>query len=304
VDVLGIHRLVPDPQDVQAVDETLRGINAHELVDRFRDAVDRSAFDRAQYEGYATFLERLLAPSKVPWIPDIAAFPSIAQRLFARGAFDNSRQPTETLLVVRLEKPLRDREARGLVVSTLRQALATVPGATLAGLPAVSVELEDSTKEGLPQSIAISVCLGAVLADNRFPACDGRGAGARAAGVRGGVHGSVHGRDRREVQSDQQHRDSASGRHRGGCWRVPGFCRTRREDAWRRQKLPPGGTSPHDAGRAARGGDDGHGLPEPDGDAHTRDSIAGMVAAVGIFASLIGSMCVLVPWLLRRADAR
>jgi len=303
-DVLGIHRLVPDPQDVRAVDETLRGINADALVGRFRDAVDRSAFDRAQYEGYATFLERLLAPSKVPWIPDIAAFPSIAQRLFARGAFDNGRQPTDTLLVVRLEKPLRDREARGLVVSTLRQALAAVPGATLAGLPAVSVELEDSTKEGLPQSIAISVCLvlcwltivfrrvmDVVLAlvplvfaavftvafmvaiGEKFnpinsiaiPLLDG-------IAVDAGVF---------LVSVAREVRKRGGGRHSLVAELRP---------TMRAVLLAVATTVTGFLSLTAT---------------HTPAIRSlGMVAAVGIFASLIGSMCVLVPWLLKRADAR
>jgi len=304
VDVLGVHRLVPDPRGAAAVDELLRDIDAKATADRFRDAVSRSEFNLAPYEGYASFLERLLVPSKVPGIPDIAAFPSIAQRLFARGALDNSLQPTETLLVVRLEKPLRDRETRGHVVSALRRALAAVPGATLAGLPAVSVELEGSTKEGLPQSIAISVCLvlcwltvvfrrvmDVVLAlvplvfaavftiafmvaiGEKFnpinsiaiPLLDG-------IAVDAGVFLVSVARD---VRTRGGGRNSLIAALRptmravllAVATTVTGFLSL---------------TATHTP--AIRS--------------------LGMVAAVGIFASLVGSMCVLVPWLLRRADAR
>jgi predicted RND superfamily exporter protein len=304
VDVLGLHRLVPDPRGISTVDEMLRSIEPKALVARFRDAVDRSAFDLAQYEAYATFLERLLTPTQMLGTKDIEAYPSIAQRLFARGAFDQGRQPTETLLVVRLEKPLRDREARGVVVSTLRRELGSVPGATLAGLPAVSVELEDSTKEGLPQSIGISLCLvlcwlgivfrrvmDVVLAllplvfaatftmafmvaiGEKFnpinciaiPLLDGIAVDAGVFLVSVAREARKHGGRRDSLLAEL--RPTMRAVLLAVATTVTGFLSL---------------TATHTP--AIRS--------------------LGMVAAVGIFASLVGSMCVLVPWLLRRAETR
>lgn len=304
VDVLGVHRLLPDPRGVPGVDEVLQGVQAKELVDRFRAAVDRSAFDIAHYERYATFLERLLSPAKPPTMVDIAAYPSITQRLFPRDSLKTSREPTETLLVVRLEKPLRDRAARELVVSTMRRALANMPNATIAGLPAVSVELEDSTKEGLPQSIAISVCLvlcwliivfrrvmDVVLAlvplvfaaifvvafmvaiGEKFnpinsiaiPLLDGIAVDAGVFLV--SVARDVSARNGTRELLVAELRPTMRAVLLAVATTVTGFLSL---------------TATHTP--AIRS--------------------LGMVAAVGIFASLIGSMCVLVPWLLKRADAR
>jgi len=161
IDVLGLHRLLPDPRAVDEVTRLLTDADADSLIRNFDDALAGSAFEPAAYAEYRTFLTRLLRPASPldpPGIRDLKAFPSIADRLlpFQR---DLDRPPTQTVLVVRLAAPLRDRQHRAETVKVLRAALAAVPEATLAGLPVVSTELEEATARDLPRSIAISVTL-------------------------------------------------------------------------------------------------------------------------------------------------
>lgn len=154
-DVLGLHRLLPDPRSVDRVRSMLEGVNPDQLLARFDEALANSAFDPAAYSGYRTFLKTLLDARRPPTLHDLDAFPSITQRLFPTSA-PSAEQSRQTILIVRLDHPLRDRAQRGLVVSTLRRELEPIKGATLAGLAAVSTELEDTTKQGLPRSVALS----------------------------------------------------------------------------------------------------------------------------------------------------
>lgn len=157
-DVIGMHRLLPDPRNAAAVQTLLGSVDVEALLKNFDAAVEASAFEPSAYTVYRDFVGRMLTTKEPPTIADLEQYPTIAQRLLPMADATGSR-PTETLLVVRLTSLLRDRDRRGEVVATLRDALEPVPQATLAGLAAVSEELEDATKEGLPQSIMISVIL-------------------------------------------------------------------------------------------------------------------------------------------------
>ncbi len=157
-DVLGMHRLLPDPRKIAVVQAILGGVNVGTLLHNFDAALDASAFEPSAYAGYRDFLARLLTATNPPTLAELKQYPTIAQRLLPTPRASEPT-PIETLLVVRLASPLRDRERRSEVVSALRAALQPFPQVSLAGLAAVSTELEDATRRGLPQSIAISVTL-------------------------------------------------------------------------------------------------------------------------------------------------
>ncbi len=158
VDVIGMHRLLPDPRSVGAVSAVLDSVNVESVLKDFDTAVEASAFEPGAYKGYREFVGKMLASRSPPTIGDLALVPSVSQRLLPKENAAGAA-PTQSLLVVRLASPLRTRDQRSEMVMTLRAALVPVPQATLAGLAAVSTELEEATGEGLPQSIMISVVL-------------------------------------------------------------------------------------------------------------------------------------------------
>lgn len=158
VEVLGLHQLLPDPAQVQAVGALLSEVDPDQLLAQFDAALAQSVFDPAAYDGYRAFLARLLAPGPPADVETLFQYPSIASRLFPLGT-TVSAPPRETVLLVRLTAPLRDRGHRGEVIRVLNDVLRPLPQASLAGLAAVSEELEDSTRRDLPQSILISVVL-------------------------------------------------------------------------------------------------------------------------------------------------
>lgn len=159
--VLGLHQLVPDPRRYEATRGVLSRLDAARFVTDFNGAVDESAFRIEAYEGYRDAVARMISTREPPTLRNVLAVPSIAERLFPHEQLADGSDVRETVLLVRLSKPLHERAVRDATVSTLREALRNSPGATVAGLPAVSVELEAATRTGLPISIAVS--LGLVL---------------------------------------------------------------------------------------------------------------------------------------------
>jgi predicted exporter len=158
--VLGLHRLLPDPRLTERVNTELARVDPAEALGRFDHAVAESAFEPAAYADYRKILRDLLTPRQPPGLAQVMEHPSIAVRLFPRDRPTvASALPTETVLLIRLSNPVRGREERARVVGTLRSALLGHAGVDLAGLLAVSDELEDATRRGLPQSILISIGL-------------------------------------------------------------------------------------------------------------------------------------------------
>ncbi|MFN5944885.1 MAG: MMPL family transporter [Phycisphaerae bacterium] len=157
--VLGVHQLLPDPAQSDAVRLVLHRVSPEAFVADFNRAVESSAFRLDAYAGYCDAIARMLGTSHPPGVADILGYPSVAERLFPAEQLATAVTVRETVLLVRLATPLHDREVRDATVARLRVALADIPGTTLAGLPAVSMELEAATRTGLPVSIAVSLAL-------------------------------------------------------------------------------------------------------------------------------------------------
>lgn len=157
--VLGLHQLLPDPRRIDSVRATMAGIDPVLFAKDFDQAVESSVFRIEAYVGYREAVVRMLAMRDAPGIREVLMYPSVAERLFPADQLADSDSVRETILLVRLAKPLHDRAVRDKTVATLGDAVRNIPGATVAGLPAVSMELEAATRTGLPISIIISLCL-------------------------------------------------------------------------------------------------------------------------------------------------
>ena len=166
VSIAGLHQLVPDPRTAAARTARLAAFDAAGTLRAFDRALDESAFDPTVYAGYRRLLEKLLAARHPPTITNVLASPEISHRLFARAREGQqptpagvSASPTSTVLLVMFAKPLTDRHQRAAAISTLNSALQSQPNATVAGLAAVSEELQAAVQTGLPRSVALSVVL-------------------------------------------------------------------------------------------------------------------------------------------------
>jgi hypothetical protein len=153
-DVVGLPVLVPDPREVQGVKRVIEAADREAALRAFDRAVSQSDFDPAAYGGYRETLVKMLGGAPPPGLADLP--PSIAARVLPVGA---GAEPRETLLVVRFDRTLHDRASRNAAVAALRDALSAQPGVTLAGLLAVSEDLERAVRSGLPLSILVSAGL-------------------------------------------------------------------------------------------------------------------------------------------------
>jgi len=157
--VLGLHLLLPDPDTARNAITRLMSLDADRVIDSFDAAIAESAFDAVSYRGYRDFLRTLVSTRRAPDVTDLLAYPSLAQRVFPTTILETRSPPTSTVVIVRLAAPLRDRLQRRHTIDALNTAIAPFTGVTVAGLAAVSDELEDTTRTGLPQSFALSVVL-------------------------------------------------------------------------------------------------------------------------------------------------
>jgi predicted RND superfamily exporter protein len=159
VGVSGLHQLLPDPRGVSRALDGLAEADAERAVRSFDAALAESVFDPSYYGAYRDMLRSLLSSRQPPAVAVLSTFPSLAERLFPASALDAGTPPTDTVILVRLSSPLHDRAQRRRTMDVLDKALAPFPGVTVAGVAAVSDELEDATRASLPQAVAISVVL-------------------------------------------------------------------------------------------------------------------------------------------------
>lgn len=159
VDVMGICSLLPDPRIVAARQERLRQIDPEAVVAAFVGALQESVFDPSAYQEYGRFLRTLVAPGEIPDLAALLNVPSIAEQILPRDSLENKAPPRSTILLARLNQPLRDRTIRNATIDALRRALADFPSATVTGTDAVAYELETTIGHDLPRTVAISLVL-------------------------------------------------------------------------------------------------------------------------------------------------
>lgn len=157
--VMGLHTLLPDPRTAPSRTELLNTISPARALAAFDSALGQSSFAPEAYAGYRRFLQTFLSSRHPPTTADLLQYPSLAERLFPTASLPAPRGPTGTVLIARLSAPLHARERRRAAVLALNAAAASVPGVTIAGIAAVSEDMEESARDGLPKSIAISFAL-------------------------------------------------------------------------------------------------------------------------------------------------
>jgi len=157
--VIGLQTLLPDPRTSERRAAVLREIDADRALGSFDAALEESVFEPSAYTGYRTFLRTLLSPQRAPSIADVLNYKGVSEKVFPTLDVMSGRAPTSTVLVVRFSTRLTDRVQRKAAVDALNAAVAPLPGVTVAGIAAVSEELEEAARHGLPQSAAISLVL-------------------------------------------------------------------------------------------------------------------------------------------------
>ncbi|MBX3359041.1 MAG: MMPL family transporter [Phycisphaeraceae bacterium] len=156
--VLGLGTLLPDPRQTAGRLRMLDRLDPSRVIEAFDAAIAESQFEPKAYAGYRGVLAEILGSRRVPTVADVMRYRSVAERVFPAASLVGGGQPTSTMLVVRLAEPLHDREQRRHTIAALRKAASGVRGGevTVAGIDAVSEELDAAARVGLPRAIAIS----------------------------------------------------------------------------------------------------------------------------------------------------
>lgn len=155
----GIAWLLPNPFVGERRLEITR-IKVDQVVADFRAAVAESAFEPGQFEGYVDFLRQFLRPPGPPGPADLAGFTGLAGAVLPTSALGpQGVAPTQTVMLVSVDRPLSNREERARIVDAVRGALEKSPGATLTGMSVISHDTEAAVRRGLPGLLALAIVL-------------------------------------------------------------------------------------------------------------------------------------------------
>ena len=169
---IGLATFLPDPATVRRRLAEVSPGEADRVLADFRAAVADSAFDAAAFEKYEGFLRSMLSRREAPTLADLVRYPGLARSVLPSSTFAASRAgaasapaaalPSEAITLILLDRPVDQREARAAVVTAARAALAELGGgATLTGLPVLGHDAERHVRTEIPRVFAVS--LGLVL---------------------------------------------------------------------------------------------------------------------------------------------
>lgn len=159
----GLASVLPDPARVAARAASADPSIASRVRSDLLAAATAAGFNASSFEGYATFLERLLAPGHAPTIADLAAYPAVAQTVLPRGANGLDALATEGQCLVFFDNALDARGPRDAAVDALRAAMAGLDGVTVTGMAPIGQRLEASIRRDLPTLVAIAIVLIAIV---------------------------------------------------------------------------------------------------------------------------------------------
>jgi uncharacterized protein len=157
--IMGLSSVLPDPAPAQARSEAIATINPTQILADFDAAVAESSFDPAAFTQYKDFLRTLLTSQKRPTLDTLAKYPALHDMLLSQ----NSAHPA-AMTIVTFAAPadadalpgLQDARTRDKAVTTLRAALKDIPGATITGLSVIGYDIEHAVRRDLPIVILVA----------------------------------------------------------------------------------------------------------------------------------------------------
>jgi hypothetical protein len=162
---LGLATFLPDPRLAEARTATFPRAEVERVIGDFNAVIGDSSFSPTSkaMRDYVTFLRTLLTAPAAPTVADLLKYDRLATAVLPRDAVRQgpAGQPTESIMVVSLNKALGERADRAASVNAIRGALSDVPGATLAGIDVVAHDVEGTIHRDLP--LILCVGCGAVV---------------------------------------------------------------------------------------------------------------------------------------------
>ena len=152
VGAYGPATLLPDPGVVRARAAAFSPADLDHILADFEQSVAATDFNPASFAAYEIFLRHLLLAPPAPGVSDLRPYPRLAETMLARNGH-------EALVQVLVDRPLDDRAARTAVVAAARDAVASLPGATVTGLSVLALDAESTVRRDLPRMGALAAGL-------------------------------------------------------------------------------------------------------------------------------------------------
>ncbi len=155
VGTYGLASLLPDPSTLAARREAIERFDVERILKDFDEALSAGPFNPAAFADYRAFLSALLSSAEPPGIDDLLRFAAPAESVLpvAEGA---DAAPTEAITLAFTEEPLGQRAARDRTIDALRSALAGVDGATLTGLTVLGHDTERIIRRDLTKLVGLA----------------------------------------------------------------------------------------------------------------------------------------------------
>jgi len=123
-------------------------------------AVGESIFDPSAFADYKQFLRRLLTNTDGPTLETLDRYPDLQTLLVGTPRGQHAGQ-SSTVALLTLNRNIESANEREAMVVNTRAALREIPGATLTGLSVVGYDVERSVRRDLP--LVVGLALGAVV---------------------------------------------------------------------------------------------------------------------------------------------
>ncbi len=153
---IGLSGLLPNPDEVSAKLALIEDVDVEKVITNFDAAVENSVFNASAFKDYSTFLVRLLSPNPKLGVSVLRKYPTLAKQLLPKGVNGETLDNYQTLIPISLDSALADRAKRKETISTLREALSDIPGATLTGIGVVGHDTESIVRNELSKLLSLA----------------------------------------------------------------------------------------------------------------------------------------------------
>ncbi len=156
-DVFSPARLLPE--DVEAVDAMLADIDRQAVIDAFQKAIEASVFSPEAFEPYMEYLETMLANDQPPGLGTLLAYPDLTGSMLPARSFETGASPRQALVMLSVTDQIENAEKRGGLIVQLQAAADKIEGATLTGIPVAGYEMQKAVQAQLPVMTAVAALL-------------------------------------------------------------------------------------------------------------------------------------------------
>ncbi len=152
----GLGSLLPPPLTPDAYRERFALFHADQIIADFENALENSVFNPEAFEDYKAFLRRLVTPTECPDVAELLRYPALAETVLPVDTGSEPGGPTEAITAVFTDEPLGDRTTRDIAINAIRSALDGLTGATLTGLTVIGHDTERMIRHDLRRLLLLA----------------------------------------------------------------------------------------------------------------------------------------------------